>query len=86
MRTAEEIAIHFGLCTCGEEYKSRNLSAPDCPWHSMSVEEAMKEYAKEACEQQKRICRLETKIEIKGSFMAGIDEQSILNAPLPELK
>jgi hypothetical protein len=35
------------LCTCDEIYTSRGLKAPDCPWHSLGVEEAMEEYAKE---------------------------------------
>lgn len=47
MESAEEIAYHYGLCTCDEIYTSRGLYAPDCPWHSLGVEEAMEEYAKE---------------------------------------
>lgn len=45
MKTAEEIALEYGLCNCDEAYKYRNLEAPDCHWHSTSLEEAMKAYA-----------------------------------------
>lgn len=81
MRTAEEIAFHFGLCTCDEVYKSRDMSAPDCPWHSQAVEEAMIEYATEACKEQRKICE---RVAMK-SNIHDVDK-NILNAPLPELK
>lgn len=45
MITPEEIALSHGLCTCDPAYTNRGLTAPDCPWHSMAVEEAMEEYA-----------------------------------------
>lgn len=44
-KLAEEIALKYGLCTCDEVHKSRGLVAPDCPWHSFPVQEAMEEYA-----------------------------------------
>lgn len=83
MRTAEEIALSFGLCTCDEMYKSRNLSAPDCPWHSQSVEEAMIEYATEACREQVRLCLIESGINAPDFSKVYA---AIANAPLPELK
>lgn len=43
----EEIALKLGLCKCDEAYTSRGLTAPDCPYHSMCVSEAMDEYSKE---------------------------------------
>lgn len=49
MKTKHEICIYFNLCTCGEEYKSRDLVAPDCPWHSQCVSEAMDEYMEQTC-------------------------------------
>ena len=45
--TKETIAIKNGLCNCGPEYTSRNLTAPDCPWHAFAVSESMDEYAKQ---------------------------------------
>ncbi len=45
--TKEEIALKNGLCKCDEAYIKRGLSAPDCPWHSYCVSEAMDEYAQE---------------------------------------
>ena len=36
----EEIALKYGLCKCDEIYTSRNMVAPDCPYHSMCVTEA----------------------------------------------
>lgn len=47
IRSAEEIALRYGLCACDEIYTKRGLVAPDCPLHSMGVEEAMKEYAEQ---------------------------------------
>ncbi len=41
----QEIGLKYFQCNCGEMYKSRNLSAPDCPHHSLEWEEACKEYA-----------------------------------------
>lgn len=46
-KKAEEIAIKYGLCDCNEAYKSRGLTAPDCPLHAYSVIEAMEEYNNE---------------------------------------
>lgn len=43
----EEIALRLGLCKCNEAYTERGLVAPDCPYHSMCVTEAMDEYMKE---------------------------------------
>lgn len=40
----EEIALKLGLCNCGDEYKNRRLTAPDCPYHAFAVAEAMDEY------------------------------------------
>lgn len=40
----EEIAKKHVPCRCDEAYKSRGLSAPDCPFHSTDPEEAMDEY------------------------------------------
>jgi hypothetical protein len=51
MNTAEETATKYGLCTCHEGYTSRGLTAPDCPLHSMAVEEAMQDYAHERVKQ-----------------------------------
>lgn len=47
MKTAEEIALDHGLCRCDEAYTKRGLTAPDCPYHSFAVEEAMIEYARQ---------------------------------------
>jgi len=81
MRTAEEIALTYGLCKCDEAYTKRGLTAPDCPWHSCCVEEAMKEYATEACKEQKRLCE-------RAAMKSNIHnvDKNILSAPLPELK
>lgn len=46
----EEIALKYGLCNCNEAYTSRNLTAPDCPFHAFAIQEAMEEYAKECIE------------------------------------
>ena len=40
-----KIIEKYGLCTCDKIYTSRNLTAPDCPFHSTALEEAMIEYA-----------------------------------------
>lgn len=85
MRTAEEIALTYGLCKCDEAYTKRGLTAPDCPWHSCCVEEAMKEYAIEACKNQRQICLSKARHVNKGNIL-WIDPDSVLNAPLPELK
>ena len=45
----EQIALKLGLCNCGDEYKSRGLTAPDCPYHAFAISEAMDEYMKEVC-------------------------------------
>lgn len=45
----EEIALKLGLCKCDEAYTKRGLVAPDCPYHSMCVTEAMDEYMCETC-------------------------------------
>lgn len=45
----EQIALKMGLCKCDEAYTKRGLVAPDCPYHSMAVTEAMDEYMKECC-------------------------------------
>lgn len=45
MNTAEDIAKKHFPCTCGEIYLSRNLTAPDCPYHSFDWESAMQEVA-----------------------------------------
>lgn len=47
MKTQIEVAIAYGLCTCDEDYINRGLTAPDCPWHSRAISEAMDEYAKQ---------------------------------------
>ncbi|HEY3430004.1 MAG TPA: hypothetical protein VGK39_04945 [Cyclobacteriaceae bacterium] len=47
MKTQIEVAIAYGLCTCDEDYINRGLTAPDCPWHSFAVSEAMDEWAKQ---------------------------------------
>lgn len=44
--TIEEVAKKWIDCRCDEAYTSRNLTAPDCPYHSCDPEEAMKEWAK----------------------------------------
>jgi hypothetical protein len=41
----EDVALAHGLCSCDEAYKSRNMYAPDCPYHSFAVSEAMEAYA-----------------------------------------
>lgn len=84
MKTSEEIAIEFGLCRCDVIYTSRGMKAPDCPWHSMGVEEAMKEYANLACEAQ----RLQDDEIAQQSVCdeCRINVHAILNAPLIELK
>ena len=43
-KSKEEIAIAYGLCNCDEAYTLRGMTAPDCPWHSFAVEEAMDEW------------------------------------------
>lgn len=43
-RSAEDVALKYGLCNCDIEYTSRILMAPDCPLHAFPVEEAMEEY------------------------------------------
>jgi hypothetical protein len=43
--TKEDIAKKYWLCRCDEIYTSRGLTAPDCPWCSASVDEAMDEWA-----------------------------------------
>lgn len=48
MKTASEIAKEHIPCTCGEIYLSRNLTAPDCPYHSYDWEAALIECAKQA--------------------------------------
>lgn len=45
----EAIALKYGLCKCDEIYTSRGLTAPDCPYHSMCVTEAMDEYMEQCC-------------------------------------
>lgn len=45
MKTAEQTALDHGLCRCDEAYTKRGLTAPDCPYHAFSVEEAMQKYA-----------------------------------------
>lgn len=51
---------------------------------------AMKEYAKEACEEQKKICLANAKADwdrhVRGNIEAFVKDYTILNAPLPELK
>ncbi len=49
MDKREAIALKYGLCKCGEEYKSRKLSAPDCPMHAYAVFEAMDDHATAMC-------------------------------------
>jgi len=39
--TAEEIIKAHIPCNCGEIYLSRNLTAPDCPFHSIDWETPM---------------------------------------------
>lgn len=72
MRTAEEVLSSF--------------EKTEFMWNMLSVLEAMKTYAKEACEEQKRICAERADIEILENNRAFIDEQSILDAPLPNMK
>jgi len=40
-----EIALKYVTCRCDEAYKSRGLTAPDCPYHSTDPESAMDEWA-----------------------------------------
>lgn len=40
-------------CTCGEIYLSRNLTAPDCPYHANDWESPMEEFLKELKEEPK---------------------------------
>lgn len=63
--TLEQIALDHGLCNCNEAYTSRNMTAPDCPFHAFAVPEAMEAYAglfrvneqryKEALERSKQV-------------------------------
>jgi hypothetical protein len=46
-KTREEIGRYWVSCRCGKEYLDRKLTAPDCPYHSTDVEEAMDEWAKQ---------------------------------------
>lgn len=50
----QEIGDKYRLCTCNEAYISRGLNAPDCPWHSYLVQEAMEEFAIAMCEEKER--------------------------------
>jgi len=45
MTQKEQIARKYVQCTCDEIFTSRNLTAPDCPYHSSDVESAMDEYS-----------------------------------------
>jgi hypothetical protein len=45
--TKEDIAKKYVPCRCDTAYTSRNLTAPDCPYHSTDPEAAMDEYAKQ---------------------------------------
>lgn len=45
--TKEGIAKKYVPCRCDEAYTSRNLTAPDCPFHSTDPEVAMEEWAKQ---------------------------------------
>lgn len=49
MSNKEQIARKYVQCTCDEIFTSRNLTAPDCPYHSSDVESAMDEYAELQC-------------------------------------
>jgi len=78
MKTAEQIAIEFGLCTCDEAYTKRKLTAPDCPMHGYGVVEAMQEYAKEALKDAAERTN-------KREYQSGIHKQLVLNL-INELK
>lgn len=47
MYTKEELALTYVPCRCDEAYKSRGLTAPDCPYHSTDPETAMDVYAQQ---------------------------------------
>ncbi len=48
MNSREEIAKKYFPCTCGEIYLSRNLTAPDCPFHAFDWDGAFEEYAQQS--------------------------------------
>lgn len=48
MKSKEEIAKKYFPCTCGEIYLSRNLTAPDCPFHAFDWDGAFEEYAQQS--------------------------------------
>jgi len=48
MKSREEIAKKYFPCTCGEIYLSRNLTAPDCAFHSLEWDKALEEYAQQS--------------------------------------
>jgi hypothetical protein len=69
MRTADEIL-------------EENFPTPDDEDRQMIIN-AMKEYAKEACEEQRKICSNKPDGWDNDAYSLS---QKILNAPLPELK
>ena len=60
----EFLAERFQTCDCGEIYKSRGLTAPDCIYCNYfdDLVEHMKQYAAMACEEQRKICADNAKI------------------------
>lgn len=79
MQTAEEI-----FYSLGEKYTGMGI-AP-----SLLVSNAMKEYAKAACKEQRRLCAHHSKLKWSHTedyhIEASVDHNSITHAPEPEFK
>lgn len=84
----QEIRDKFVPCNCDEAYKSRGLTAPDCPQCFTDVEEAMIAFAKYCCELQRQSdAEKATITPLSGIGFINfsqkmVDKNSILNAPL----
>jgi len=76
-----EIALKYVTCRCDEAYKSRGLTAPDCPYHSTDPESAMDEWAEPYIE----IADLISRIFYHGQFKAETRYERLLEQKLTEV-